>query len=89
MTHIYHLPPQDNYHGMFPSDVTVITGDAAVWATSLDNLPRIDATLLWARKLAELDDRRRPAKIAEVENAISQASFILDRIDRKWPRQTV
>ncbi len=46
------------------------------------------ATLLCARKLAELDsDRPSPAKIAAVENAISQASFILERIDRKWPRE--
>jgi hypothetical protein len=74
---------------MFPSDVTVITGDVAVRATSLDNLPRIGATLLCARRLAELDDRPSPATIATVENAISQASFILDRIDRKWPSQTV
>jgi hypothetical protein len=42
------------------------------------------ATLLCARKLQELDsDRPSPAKIATVENAISQAAFILDRIDRK------
>ena len=83
MAHIYHLPHQDNYHGMFPSDVTVITGDLAVRANLLDNLQRIAATLLCARKLAELDDRPSPAKIAAIENAISQASFIFYRIDRK------
>jgi hypothetical protein len=41
------------------------------------------ATLLCARKLIELDsDRPSPAA---VENAISQAAFILERIDSKWP----
>ncbi len=46
------------------------------------------ATLLCARKLQELDsDTPSPAKIAAVENAISQAAFILDRIDRKWPTE--
>jgi hypothetical protein len=35
------------------------------------------ATLLCARKLIELDsDRPSPAKVAAVENAISQAAFI-------------
>jgi hypothetical protein len=46
------------------------------------------ATLLCARKLNELDsDRPSPAKVAAVENAISQAAFILQRIDRKWPEK--
>jgi hypothetical protein len=46
------------------------------------------ATLLCARKLIELDsDRPRPAKVAAVENAISQAAFILECIDTKWPRE--
>ena len=40
------------------------------------------ATLLCARKLMELDsDRPSPAKVAAVENAISQAAFILEHID--------
>jgi hypothetical protein len=40
------------------------------------------ATLLCARKLNQLDsDRPSPAK---VENAISQAAFILECIKRKW-----
>jgi hypothetical protein len=44
------------------------------------------ATLLCARKLIELDsDRPSPAKAAAVENTISQAAFILECIDRKWP----
>jgi len=43
------------------------------------------ATLLCARKLVELDDRPSPAKLAAVENAISQAKFILDRIAARWP----
>jgi len=42
------------------------------------------ATLLCARKLIELDsDRPSPAKIAAVENTISQAKFILDMIDAR------
>jgi hypothetical protein len=46
------------------------------------------ATLLCARKLAELDsDRPSPAKLAAVENAIAQAAFIMERIDRKWPKE--
>ena len=46
------------------------------------------ATLLCARKLNELDsDRPSPAKVAAVENAISQAAFILECIDTKWPRE--
>ena len=43
------------------------------------------ATLLCARKLMELGDRPSPAKFAVVEDAISNAKFILDRIDKKWP----
>ena len=43
------------------------------------------ATLLCARKLMELGDRSSPAKFAVVEDAISNAKFILDRIDKKWP----
>jgi hypothetical protein len=46
------------------------------------------ATLLRARKLIELDsDRPSSAKVAAVENAISQAAFILECIDRKWPEK--
>ena len=46
------------------------------------------ATLLCARKLMEMDsDRPSPAKFAVVENAIRQAAFILERIDRKWPKK--
>jgi len=43
------------------------------------------ATLLCARKLMELGDRPSPAKFAVVEDAISNAKFILDRIDKRWP----
>ena len=44
------------------------------------------ATLLCVRKLMQLDlDRPSPAKVAAVENAISQAAFILECIYRKWP----
>jgi hypothetical protein len=36
----------------------------------------------------ELDsDRPSPAKIAAVENAISQATFILEQIVRRWPNE--
>jgi len=46
------------------------------------------ATLLCARKLMEMDsDSPSPAKFAVVENAIRQAAFILERIDRKWPEK--
>ncbi len=44
------------------------------------------ATVLGARKLQEPDsDKPSPDKIAAVEDAISHASFILERIDQKWP----
>jgi hypothetical protein len=44
------------------------------------------ATLLCARKLAELDyDKPSPAKVYAVNTAIEKAEFILDRIDEKWP----
>jgi hypothetical protein len=46
------------------------------------------ATLLCARKLMELGSAcPSPAKVAAVENAISQAAFILECIDRKWPEK--
>jgi len=46
------------------------------------------ATLLCALKLIELDsDRPSPAKVAAVESAISQAAFILECIDGKWPEK--
>ena len=46
------------------------------------------ATSLCALKLNELDsDRPSPAKVAAVENAMSQAAFILECIDRKWPKE--
>jgi hypothetical protein len=46
------------------------------------------ATLLCARKLIELDsDRPSPAKVAVVENAISQAAFIMEHIEKRWPKE--
>jgi hypothetical protein len=43
------------------------------------------ATLLCARKLAELDsDKPSPAKVYVVNTAIEKAAFIMDRIDEKW-----
>jgi len=44
------------------------------------------ATLLCARKLERDSDRPSPAKVAAVENAIRQATFILESIDTKWPK---
>jgi hypothetical protein len=44
------------------------------------------ATILSARKLAELDsDKPSPAKVYVINTAIEKAKFILDRIDEKWP----
>jgi len=44
------------------------------------------ATLLCARKLMELDpDRPSPARVAAIENAVRQAAFILEQIDRRCP----
>ena len=44
------------------------------------------ATVLCARKLNDLDhDRPSPAKVAAVENAIRNAAFIMQQIDRNWP----
>jgi hypothetical protein len=44
------------------------------------------ATLLSARKLAELEnpDKPSPKKVATVETAIRYAAYILEEIDRKW-----
>jgi hypothetical protein len=45
------------------------------------------ATILSARKLAELDSTRpSPAKFAIVDRAIEQACFILKRIEERWPK---
>jgi hypothetical protein len=45
------------------------------------------ATILSARKLAELEnpDKPSPKKIATVETAIRHAAYILGEIDSKWP----
>ena len=44
------------------------------------------ATLLCARKLQEPDmERLSPARLSLAERTISDAAFILERIDRKWP----
>jgi hypothetical protein len=46
------------------------------------------ATLLCARKLAELDsDKPSPAKIYAVNTAIEKAAFIMDRMGEKWPQR--
>jgi hypothetical protein len=45
------------------------------------------ATLLCARKLIETIDSDKPnfAKQYFVDNAIQEAEFILERIDKRWP----
>jgi hypothetical protein len=47
----------------------------------------IAATILSARKLAELEnpDKPSPKKIATVETALRHAVYILGEIDNKWP----
>lgn len=47
----------------------------------------IAATILSARKLAELEnpDRPSPKKVATVETAIRHATYNLEEIDKKWP----
>ena len=48
------------------------------------------ATLLSARKLIELDpDKPSMAKQFFVDRAIDDAAFILERIDHRWPSETV
>ena len=55
----------------------------------LDNLPLIAATLLCARKLTGLDsDWPSRRKVAAVEDAISQAAFILVKCSRVVPQPT-
>jgi len=46
----------------------------------------IAATILSARKLAELDDpdKATPKKVSTVEAAIRHAAYILGEIDKKW-----
>ncbi|MGC2766243.1 MAG: hypothetical protein WB607_12135 [Candidatus Acidiferrum sp.] len=45
------------------------------------------ATILSARKLAELEDLDKPTpkKVGAVETAIRHAVYILSEIDKKWP----
>jgi hypothetical protein len=46
------------------------------------------ATILAARKLIDMDPNKpNMAKGYFVDRAIDDASFILERIDRKWPTQ--
>jgi len=43
-------------------------------------------TVLAARKPNQLDsDKPSPARMSIVENAIRQAAYILEVIDKKWP----
>lgn len=45
------------------------------------------ATILCARKLIEIIDSDKPnfAKGFFVDRAIDEATFVLERIDKKWP----
>jgi hypothetical protein len=43
------------------------------------------ATILAARKLAELGDKPSPAREACIANAISNAETLIRRIDDRWP----
>jgi hypothetical protein len=43
------------------------------------------ATILAARKLAELGEKPSPAREACIANAISNAEMILRKIDQRWP----
>ena len=47
------------------------------------------ATLLSARKLIECIDSDKPnfAKDYWVERAISEAAFVMEKIDKKWPNK--
>lgn len=48
------------------------------------------ATLLSARKLLEMEpDKPNLAKGHIVDRAINDAAFILERIDRKWPKSSI
>jgi len=47
------------------------------------------ATLLCARKLLEMPpDKPNMAKGYLVDKAIDDAAFILERIDKRWPRES-
>ena len=43
------------------------------------------ATILAARKLAEIGDKSCPAREACIEDAIRNAERILQKIDKRWP----
>jgi hypothetical protein len=45
------------------------------------------ATILAARKLAEIGDRPCPAREACIADAIRNAELILRKIDDRWPRE--
>jgi hypothetical protein len=45
----------------------------------------IAATILSARKLAELENPSLVRRIATVDTAIRNAIYILEETDRKWP----
>ena len=45
------------------------------------------ATILAARRLAEIGDRPRPAREVCIEDAIRNAERILQKIDERWPTE--
>lgn len=47
------------------------------------------ATILAARKLAEIGDKPCPSREACMEDAIRNAERILQKIDKRWPTETV
>jgi hypothetical protein len=47
------------------------------------------ATILAARKLADLGDKPSPAREACIANAISNAEMLMRRIDDRWPAARV
>jgi len=46
------------------------------------------ATILAARKLNEVGTKPCPARECAISDAISNADFILKRIDERWPSRT-
>jgi hypothetical protein len=47
----------------------------------------IAATILAARKLAQLDSKPSPAIESVISDAISRAEWIMQRIDAKYPER--
>ena len=66
---------------------SVLSGQEAA-ACSVDQLAARERRAGPTGDLLGLEsDGPSPAKLAAVENAISQAAFSIERIDKKWPGQ--